>query len=116
MLDSVTLFDPGFRVTDSNGDPVSGAKIKTYLSGTSTPTTVYADSGLTVSLGSTVTCDSAGYPTTDGSTKTLVWMGTAAIKLVITDANDATIATHDGMIAARASRTLRLVDGSLRDA
>ena len=26
------------------------------------------------------------------------------------------IATHDGMIAARASRTLRLVDGSLRDA
>jgi len=106
MLDSTTVFDPGFRVTDANGDPVSGAKLKFYNSGTSTPKTVYADSALTVSLGSTVTCDSGGYPTSDGSTKVLIWTGTASYKIVVTDASDATIATHDGITGAISSASL----------
>jgi hypothetical protein len=106
MLDSTTVFDPGFRVTDANGDPVSGAKLKFFNSGTTTPKTVYSDSALSVSLGSTVTCDSGGYPTSDGSTKVLVWTGTAAFKVVITDANDVTIATHDGITGAISSAQL----------
>jgi len=106
MLDSVTILDPGARVTDANGDPVSGAKLKFYDSGTSTPRTVYSDSGLTVSLGATVTCDSGGYPTSDGSTKTLIWTGTAAYKIVITDADDVVIATHDGITGAISSADL----------
>lgn len=100
MLDSTTVLDPLDRITDANGAPVSGAKIKFYNSGTTTPKTVYADSALSTSLGSTVTCDSGGYPTSDGSTKTLIWTGTAAYKVVITDANDATIVTHDGITGA----------------
>ena len=106
MLDSTTVLEPGFRVTDANGDPVSGAKLKFYDSGTTTPKTVYADSALSTSLGSTVTCDSGGYPTSDGSTKTLIWTGTASYKVVITDANDATIATHDGITGAIDSTTI----------
>ena len=32
--DSVLIFPPGFRVTNANGTPVSGAKIKFYNAGT----------------------------------------------------------------------------------
>ena len=106
MLDSTTVLEPGFRVTDANGDPVSGAKLKFYDSGTTTPKTVYADSALSTSLGSTVTCDSGGYPTSDGSTKTLIWTGTASYKIIITDADDVTIATHDGITGAISSVSL----------
>lgn len=37
---------PGFRVTDSNGDLVAGAKLYAYLTGTTTPVTLYLDSAL----------------------------------------------------------------------
>lgn len=102
MLDSVAIFDPGFRVTDANGDPVSGAKLKFYNAGTSTPKEVFANDALSTSLGSTVTCDSGGYPTSDGSTKTMVYVGTADYKLVITTSADVTIATHDNPQGASA--------------
>ena len=106
MLDSTTVLDPGARVVDANGNPVSGAKLKFYDAGTSTPKAVYADSALSTSLGSTVTCDSGGYPTSDGSSKTLVWTGTASYKLVITDSADVVIATHDNITGAISSDDL----------
>jgi hypothetical protein len=106
MLDSTYVLPPGQRVEDDDCNAVSGAKLKFYLAGTSTPMTVYADSGLTVSLGSTVTCNSGGYPTSDGSTKTLIWTGTSSYKVVITDADDVTIATHDGITGAIDSTTI----------
>lgn len=45
---------------DTNASPYSGAKWYFYQSGTSTPLAVYADAGLTTSLGAVVTADSAG--------------------------------------------------------
>lgn len=103
MLDSRTVFDPLWRATDANGNPISGAKLKFYAAGTTTPLAVYSNSGLSTSLGSTVTCDSAGHPTSDGSTKVAIWTGTASWKLVITDADDVTVATYDNMDGAIAT-------------
>jgi hypothetical protein len=97
MADSVNVFPPSLRVTDADGNPVAGAKLKFFEAGTSTPLTVYSDDGLTTSLGTVVYCDSAGYPVTaeGGSTKTLIYAGTTDYKLTITDADDVTIAEHD---------------------
>lgn len=83
MTDSVAVFDPGWRATDSTGAIVSGAKLKFFDAGTTTPKLVYSNSGLSSSLGSTVTCNSAGYPTSDGTNPCTVFTGTAAYKLVI---------------------------------
>lgn len=54
------LYTVPSRVTDANGDPVSGAKLYFYTTGTLTGTAVYADADMLTSLGVVVTADSAG--------------------------------------------------------
>ncbi|MEQ8822745.1 MAG: tail fiber protein [Filomicrobium sp.] len=105
MPDSTAVFAPGFRILDANGEPVPGAKLNFFDAGTSNPKTVYADSGLASAIGVTVYADDGGYPVTTqgGSTKTQIYVGTSAYKLIITDADDATIATHDNIVGAVAS-------------
>lgn len=49
------------QATDNDGNPVNGAKWWFYLTGTSTGTSVYSNSTLATSLGSSVTADSAGW-------------------------------------------------------
>ena len=95
MTDSVSVFSPLWRCEDANGAAVSGAKLKFYDSGTSTPKTVYSDSGLATSLGATITCDSGGAPANGGGTKTLVYTGSDPYKLVVTTSVDVTLATYD---------------------
>lgn len=104
MTDSVAVFPPGFRFTDANGDPLPGGKGKFYLAGTSTAMTVYSDAELADAIGVVVTADAGGYPTVSG-TKQPVYVGTAPYKLVITDANDATIVEHDDLKGALATPT-----------
>lgn len=93
MTNSVQVFDAGFRVTDANGDPVSGAKIKFYEAGTSTPKNVYSDEALTDSLGSIVYTRSDGFPVAEegSSTTVLIFTGTGAYKIEITDTDDVVI-------------------------
>lgn len=100
MTDAVLVLPVGWRATDADDQPIPGAKLKFFAAGTSSPATVYSDSGLTTALGTTVTCDSGGYPTSDGSTKTLIYTGTADFKLTITDADDATVISHDNIPGA----------------
>lgn len=57
----MSLFHGGIPpATDSDGDPISGATWNFYGSGGLTPLTVYSDSAFAVSLGATVTANSAG--------------------------------------------------------
>lgn len=102
MVNSITVFPPLFRVTDSNGDVVSGGKIKFYAAGTTTPRTVYSDSSLSTSLGSTVYTGSDGVPvaSSGSSTEVTVYTGTTAYKVVITDSSDVEIATFDNLSGA----------------
>lgn len=54
------LFTDNPRATNANGATLSGAKWYFYDSGGLTPRNVFADSGLSTSLGSSVTADSGG--------------------------------------------------------
>lgn len=99
-LDSIAVLSPLDRATDANGNPVPGAKLRFYEAGTSTPKTVYSDSALTQSLGSTVTCDAGGYPTSDGSTQVSIYVGSDAYKLVVTTSADVTVHTRDNLKGA----------------
>lgn len=101
MTDSTYVFPPGERITDdSTGAPISGATIYFYDAQTTNPKTVYADADLTASLGTSVVTDSQGYPTSNGITRTLIYVGTAPYKIVIKDSTGNTIATHDNIPGA----------------
>lgn len=102
MTDAVRVFDPGFRVTDSAGAPVSGAKINFYQADTTTARTVYSDSGLSVSLGSTVYTNSEGFPVASlgSSTTVSVYTGVNPFRVVITDSDDVSIITLDNLTGA----------------
>jgi len=101
MTDSVFVLPPGERITDdSTGAPISGARLYFYDAQTLEPKTVYADADLETSLGTSVVTDALGYPTSNGSTRTLIYVGTAPYKLVIQDADANTIVTHDDIPGA----------------
>lgn len=101
MTDSVAVFPAGYRLTDSStGAPLSGAVIYFYDAGTTTPKTVYSDKNLSSSLGSSVTTDALGYPTSDGISKTLIYVGTTSYKVVIKNSAGSTIAEHDNVKGA----------------
>jgi hypothetical protein len=56
-----SLFIPPFQQeSDANGSPLSGAKQYFYVTGTSTPATVYSTADLSVELANPVVADSAG--------------------------------------------------------
>lgn len=101
MTDSVAVFPPGYRLTDnSTGAPLSGAVIRFFDAGTTNPKTVYSDGNLTTSLGTTVTTDSLGYPTSDGTARTMIYVGTEAYKIEIETSGGVTIASHDNVKGA----------------
>lgn len=100
MTDSVAVFPPGFRLEDETGVPYAGAVIRFYDAGTTTPKTVYADADLSTALGTSVTCDTAGYPTSNGTTKTLIYTGTASYKVTGETSAAASIFSHDNVKGA----------------
>lgn len=101
MTDSVAVFSPGDRVTDnSTGAVVSGAVLYFYDAVSTVPKTVYADSNLSTPLGTTVTCDSLGYPTSDGTTKTQIYVGTELYKVVAKTSTGTELWTHDNVKGA----------------
>ena len=97
MTDSVAVFPPGFRLTDTLGVPYNGASIEFYDALTTNPRLVYSDQALLTALGTIVYGDSAGYPVSaqGGTNKVLVYTNTADYKVVIKDGSGVVIATHD---------------------
>lgn len=93
MTDSIQLLPSGFRVLDANGDPVSGAQIRFWEGGTSTPKTVYSDQSLSTSLGSVVHTRSDGFPVSEegGNTTVNIYIGSGLFDIDFVDADDVTI-------------------------
>lgn len=86
------------QITDSNGDPVSGAKIYVYNVGTTTLRAIYSDTGLSVAVSNPVICNSAGRTTTDGGTTVgMVYTAVGSYKIVVKDSSDNTLFTFDGI-------------------
>lgn len=101
MINSVAVFDPGFRLTDnSTGAVVPGGVIYFYDAGTTNPKSVYADKNLSVTLGVSVTVDGLGAPTSDGSTKTIIYVDTSPYKIVATDSSGTTLWSYDNQNGA----------------
>lgn len=57
---AVGSIKPFIEVFDSNGDPVSGAKLHVYEAGTTTNRAIYSDASLTTPLANPLTSDAAG--------------------------------------------------------
>lgn len=86
-----TLTPTPYQTTfDSNGDPVSGAKIYTYLAGTTTPAPTYTDVGLTVANANPIIADSSG--------RWVAFLSPgASYKFIVKDSADVTIRTQDNI-------------------
>ena len=78
------------RILDSNGDPVSGAKLNFYLTGTTTRADTYTDSDLTTEHANPVIASSAGF------VEPIYLDPTVTYKCVITTSND--VALPDGTV------------------
>lgn len=100
MTDSVQVLKPGWRAFDADGEILSGAVLYFYASGTTTPLTVYSNYGLSTSLGTSVTCDSGGYPTSNGTAKVQIYTGASPYKIVLKDSSGATVWAEDNLIGA----------------
>jgi len=86
---SEAFYTPRFQALDANGDPVPGAKLAFYATGTSTPATTYSDFARTIPASNPVVADSGGlFP--------LIWLATATTyKAVLSDADNVVIWTVD---------------------
>lgn len=93
-----TLFNPFFQVVDANGDPISGAKLYFYTTGTSTPQNTYAQSDLDPGSvnANPVVADASGR---FGA----IYLGTTDYKAILKDADDVTIATLDPLLVPTTS-------------
>lgn len=85
-----------YQAFDAAGAPLSGAKIKLFLAGTTTPALAYSTPGLAVSIGTEIAADSAGrFPA--------IWLSASqAYRAVLTTATDVTVAIVDPVNVADA--------------
>lgn len=73
--------------TDDEGAPLVGGKIRTYVTGTSTPTPVYHDAGLTSAWDQPIIVPADG--------KVTMYQDADTIKMTVHDADDNLLATYD---------------------
>ena len=82
------------QIFDSNGDPLVGGQIETYLAGSSTPTATYTDNTGGTPQSNPIILNTLGYPTLGA-----VWLtGGKSYKFVIKDAGGSTLRTIDNIV------------------
>lgn len=100
---------PWLTILDGNGRPVSGAKLYTYLSGTSTPSTVYQDSSLATPHSFPAIADAAGRIT-------VYLPAQSTLKFVVKTAGDVLIRETDPVTSVDLSASLIDALAQLREA
>lgn len=81
------------QFVDTNGNPLSGGKINTYLAGTSTPATTYTTNLGTVAQANPVVLNARGLPANP------IWLGNdVSYKFVLTDSADTVLMTVDNLV------------------
>ncbi len=101
MTDAISVIGPGWRATDTSGNLITDGILAFFDAGTSNERTVYSDSSLSTSLGTTVDCNSAGYPVTSGNARTLIYTGSTAYKVRLTSVlAGGTVWEHDNVLGA----------------
>lgn len=102
------LLLPRSQAVGLDGRPLAGAKLYTFVTGTSTPKAVFTDAGLSVPHANPVIADAAGrFPA--------MFLGLGDYRTVLTDAADATIATDDPVEGASLLSTVTPYSATLLD-
>jgi hypothetical protein len=100
----ITSFD---QQCDSNGDPISGAKVYVYNVGTTTLRSIYSNTGLSTAAANPIVCDSAGR-------HDMRYTATGSYKIVVKTSADVTVYTRDnidGSIPVGGSGILAITNG-----
>jgi hypothetical protein len=96
-----------FTALDTTGRPISGAHLRFFLTGTTTPVTVYQNATLVTPHPTPVPCDAAG------RAPDIYFSGSAVLKMTIADAADVPIRTIDPFNTVASAGTLAfLQDGA----
>lgn len=94
------------RFFDSNGDPLVGGKLYTYLAGTTTPLATYSDNEVTPNANPVVL---------DANGEADIWLAAASnYKLVLKDADEVTQWTVDDVPGSESAPTSYLSNGGWR--
>jgi hypothetical protein len=97
---------PRAQYADTNGNPLAGAKLFFYLTGTSTPQDTYTDSGLTTTNANPVIADASGI---FGS----IYLSTSNdYKVILKNSSDTTIWTVDPYLASVGSGRTAVADAN----
>lgn len=101
------LLPPDWRVVQDDGSVATDATLAIRIAGTSTATAAYSDKELTSSLGSTITCDSYGYPASGGNEVALWGADDISYDIVVsaTGYNGGSSRTLEDVAVADASTT-----------
>lgn len=93
MTDSILLFPHGFRLLDSDGVPLGGARVRFFEVGLNTPKEVFSDADLETSLGPIVYTRSDGYLVVaqDSNTTVAVYMSSGRYGVDILDEDSVTV-------------------------
>lgn len=96
---AVLSVNPKFTVIDSNGDPVVGGKVYTYVAGTTTPKATYTDSTEGTANANPVILDSSG--------RADIWLLTDELyKIRVDNSDDTTLYTIDNVRGFTGGNTL----------
>lgn len=85
-----TLFTNGlFHADDDAGSPLVGGKLYTYIAGTTTPTTTWADSALTIPNANPIILNARG--------EASVWIGTVPVRMQLRTSADVIVWDQDNI-------------------
>ena len=101
---------PILQAIDQNGDPVPGAKLYVYASGTTTPVAVFSDAALSVALPNPIIANARGYFASAGGVVGNIFWNGKALRLLLTDASDVTIWQIDDYAATGAAQGAPIAD------
>src|SRR6185436_19334286 len=79
------ILPPDARVLNASGVAINGGQVRVYNANTTTLSTLYSDAALTVPLSNPVVCNSAGYPSINGTTYTLIFAASANYDVAFLD-------------------------------
>lgn len=91
-------FGVGYQAFTTDGLPLNGGLLNTYLAGTSTPQPTYTTSGGTIANANPIVCGTDGRPQSGGNIVEIWLTAGVAYKFVLTDSLSNIIATYDNII------------------
>jgi hypothetical protein len=91
---------PILQAIDQNGNPVPGAKLFAFASGTTTPVVIYSNQSLTTPLPNPLIANARGYFASAGGIVQNIWWDGQALRLRLTGPDDSVIWEIDDYSAA----------------